>query len=111
MTFVIHDDRVPLRVTDNDVVRIGKTRVLLELVIHSFSQGATPEEIVFQYSSLDLADVYYVLGYYLRHREEVDAYVHQQAEQVDEIIQQMKAQSDRPNLREELLARRTKRAS
>jgi uncharacterized protein (DUF433 family) len=31
---------------------------LLEVVIHEFRNGATPEEIVASYDDLDLADVY-----------------------------------------------------
>ena len=34
----------------------------------------TAEEIVQQYPTLDLADIYTVIAYYLRNREDVDAY-------------------------------------
>ncbi|MEO0869309.1 MAG: DUF433 domain-containing protein, partial [Cyanobacteria bacterium J06642_11] len=38
-------------------------------------EGATAEEIVEQYPSLQLADVYSVISYYLRRKTEVDAYL------------------------------------
>src|SRR5262245_30126898 len=78
VSLIIHDDPVPLRVLENGQVRVGKTRVMLELVILAYREGCTPERIVEDYSSLDLADVHAVIAYYLRHRAEVDAYVEQE---------------------------------
>ena len=37
---------VPLREDPPGVLRVGKSRVLLELVIHAFQRGETPEGIV-----------------------------------------------------------------
>ena len=36
------------------VLRVGKSRVLLELVIHAFQRGETPEGIVQSYDALNL---------------------------------------------------------
>lgn len=44
------------------VILIGDTRVTLDTVVDAFVSGATPEEIVHQDPSLDLADVYAVVG-------------------------------------------------
>ena len=66
---------VPLRTDESGAVRIGKTRVLLELVIHAYLMGETPEGIADMYTSLSAGDVYAVLGYYLANTAEVDAYV------------------------------------
>ncbi|MCQ3932333.1 MAG: hypothetical protein DPW16_17930 [Chloroflexi bacterium] len=78
---------VPLRQDPSGKIRVGGTRVLLELVIHAFQSGETAEGIVDSYPTLSLADVYAVLAYYLTHRAEVDAYV-QQADATAERIQQ-----------------------
>jgi uncharacterized protein (DUF433 family) len=59
------------------VARVGGTRVTLDTVIAAFSDGATAEEIAQQYPSLNLADVYYVIGYYLRRPSEVEAHLRQ----------------------------------
>lgn len=48
---------VPLREDPPGVFRVGKCRVLLELVIHAFQRGATPEGIVQSCSTLSLPDV------------------------------------------------------
>lgn len=72
---------MPIRRDEHGVLRIGNTRVMIDGIIYSFLQGATPETIVSQYPSVSLADVYLVLGYYLNHRDEIDAYLrHQEAE-------------------------------
>src|SRR6267143_7114519 len=56
---------VPLREEPSGVLRVGKRRVLLELVIYAFKAGATPEAIVQSYDTLNLADVYVVVSRYL----------------------------------------------
>jgi uncharacterized protein (DUF433 family) len=68
---------VPLRTDNQGKIRVGGTRVLLELVIHAFQQGESAEGIIDSYSTLKLADVYAVIAYYLTHRAEVDAYMAQ----------------------------------
>lgn len=82
---------IPLRTDQHGAIRIGKTRVLLELVIHAYYLGETPEGIVESYPSLTTADVYAVIGYYLINREEIDAYVRQRDQQAEQIIHDMKA--------------------
>jgi uncharacterized protein (DUF433 family) len=56
---------IPLRTDEHGAIRIGKTRVLLELVIHAYYMGETPEGIVDSYPTLTTADVYAVNAYYL----------------------------------------------
>ncbi len=45
--------------------RVGKSRVLLELVIRKFKAGATPEAIVQSFDTLNLSDVYAFVSRYL----------------------------------------------
>jgi uncharacterized protein (DUF433 family) len=82
---------VPLRTDEHGAIRIGGTRVLLELVIHAYYMGETPEGIVDSYPSLTTSDVYAVIGYYLANRDEIDAYVRQRDEQADLILRDMEA--------------------
>lgn len=110
MPLTIHDDAVPLRVDDTGTVRIAKTRVILELVVHAFRDGATPEQIVQDYDTLDLADVYCVIGYYLRHRAEVDAYLSERAREGEELRKKIEeSQRHLPDIRARLLAARAKK--
>lgn len=75
MSFTVQTEAPPLREDAAGALRIGDSRVLLELVIRAFQDGATPETIVQRYSALTLADVYAVIAYYLRHRSEVEGYL------------------------------------
>jgi uncharacterized protein (DUF433 family) len=53
----------------------SKTRITLDTVVTAFLEGCTAEEITQQYPSLQLSDIYLVIGYYLRHIEEVNTYL------------------------------------
>jgi uncharacterized protein (DUF433 family) len=96
---------IPLRVRDHTIYVAG-TRVPLETVIGAFLDGATPEEIVYQYPSLQLADAYAVIGYYLHHREEIDAYRAERAEAAVEIRRANESRFPPEGVRARLLARR-----
>lgn len=60
---------IPIYKDEHGRLRITNTRVLLDLVIHAFHLGHTPETITEQYPSLSLDDVYLAIGYYLREQE------------------------------------------
>jgi len=100
---------IPLETDANGVVRVGQTRVTLDTVIAAFSEGATAEEIVQQYPSLNLADVYHVIGYYLRRPAEVQAYLQQRQAQAESVRQQNESRFDPQGVRDRLLARRSRR--
>ena len=97
---------VPLSTDEAGVMRVGDTRVSFDSVIFAFDNGATPEEIVQQYSSLHLADVYAVVSYYLQHCAEVSDYLEQRQAQRLELRRELEARSDPRGIRERLLARR-----
>lgn len=85
MTLSIHTDPVPLRVEETGAIRVGNTRVLLDIVIECFKQGDAAEVIAHKFTTLQLADVYAVIAYYLRHKEEVDAYLDGREKEADEL--------------------------
>jgi len=91
---------------DGETVRVGRSRVTLDVLLEAFALDDSPETIVSEFDTLDLADVYTVIGYYLRHRAEVDAYLEQRQQKADELRRQMEAKFPREGLRERLLARR-----
>jgi len=97
---------VPLVSTSDGVIRIAGTRVTLDTVAHAFNAGATAEEIVQQYPSLSLADVYSVLGYILRHRSEVEEYLNTRDEKRAAVRAENERRFDPAGIRKRLLARR-----
>ena len=100
-------DPPPLRVDeDGETIRVGRSRVTLDILICAFNQGKSPEEIVRSFDTLDLAEVYAVIGYYLRRRADVDAYLEQRQREADAFWRQMEALFPPEGVRERLLARR-----
>lgn len=74
---------VPLRTDQDGVIRIGSTRITLPVLIGTYNQGATAEQIVEDFDTLKLEDVHAVISYYLSHRAEVDSYIHQVHEKAE----------------------------
>lgn len=94
----------PIREEDG-ALRVGRTRVTLETVLWAHTQGATPEDIKRQFPSLELADIYEVIAYYLRHRESVEEYLQEQERTYRETTEQIKKEFPQADLRARLLAR------
>ena len=65
MTFKFQTEAPPLSEDATGALRVGNSRVLLEIVVRAFQDRATPETIVQRYSTLALPDVYAVLANYL----------------------------------------------
>ena len=107
MSVLIHTDAPPIRADSSGALRVGASRVLLELVIRAFQDGAMPEAIVQQYPTTTLADIYAVVAYYLRHPAEIDAYLAAREAQATAVRQRIEArQADLSDIRRRLLARR-----
>ena len=107
MAFTAQAEAPPLREDAAGALRVGDSRVLLEIVIRAFQDGATPETIVQRYSTLRLPDVYAVIAYYLRHRSEVEGYLTRREQMADEARQRIESQQgDLSDIRARLLARR-----
>jgi uncharacterized protein (DUF433 family) len=98
----------PLRVDEGGAVRVGKSRISLDLIVRQYENGMTPEDMVRAYDTLVLADVYAAIAYYLRHRTEVQAYLKRRTEEAESLRAKIEAMSPRIS-REELLARRSAR--
>lgn len=106
MSLTLSSQPVPLALDGDGVIRVDKTRVALDRVVFSFLSGATPEQIVQQYDTLELADVYAVIAYYLRNQTEVDAYLQEQKAEADKLRTEIEAKFNPAGMRERLLARK-----
>ncbi len=106
MDIILQTEAPPLRLDASGALRVDRSRVLLELVIHAFQDGSTPEVIAQRYPSATLAYIYAVIAYYLRHREDVEAYLTAREQQAREVRQRIESrQGDLADFRARLLAR------
>jgi uncharacterized protein (DUF433 family) len=101
----LHPEPPPLRVDEGGVVRVGKSRISLDLIVEQYENGMTPEDMVRAYDTLDLADVYAVIAYYLRHKDEVQSYLKRREEDAGALRAKIEAEHPRVT-RQELIARR-----
>ena len=103
---ILHSDPLPLRVDESGTIRVGASRITLDVVIADYQKGMSAEEIVRELDSLTPADVHGAIAYYLRHREEVDAYLQARRCEADELRKKIEANTpDREQLRAKLESR------
>lgn len=102
-------DAIPLAKDACGVYRIAGSRVTLDLIVRAFNRGATAEEIVQDYPSLHLSDIYQVLGYYLKHGAELTEYLDRRASEEQGLLKEHEEQWSPRGFRERLLARRPSR--
>lgn len=98
-------DEIALNLDEHGVYRVGGTRVTLDSIVKAFQRGATPEEIVQDYSSLSLQDVYQAIGYYLKHSAELADYFDTRKRQEAEMLTSNAEQWSPKGLRDRLVAR------
>ena len=103
MTIILVAEPVPLFQDEHGTFRVKGSRVTLENVIATYQQGLSAEEIVQEFTTLEVANVHLVLGYYLHHQAEVEAYLAQQEVKSAEI--RRKIEADYTPKQRELIAR------
>lgn len=97
----------PIRYDASGAYRVGNSRVLLELVIRAFQDGATPEAIVQRYPTLSLADVYSVVACYLREPQPIDEYLAERERLANTVrLRVQPADADLAGIRERMQAAR-----
>ncbi len=96
---------IPIYTDSDGRMRVSGTRVLLDLVVHAYHRGETPEHIVQMYPTLMLDNVYLAIGYYLRHRDTVDAYIRRMDEEAERLRREWEAASPPTLTKADLLAR------
>jgi uncharacterized protein (DUF433 family) len=107
---ILHNDPTPLHVDGSGTIRVGASRVTLDVLIADYRSGLSPEEIARQLDTVTLADVYGAISYYHRYRDEVEEYLRRRNEEADELRRKIEAaQPERGNLKAELTARLAQR--
>ena len=111
MMLQLNSEKVPLSADGQGILRISGTRVPLDAVVDMFDEGATPEEIVEQFDTLKLDDVYAVITYYLRHRDEVEAHLTEEERRAGEVRERIEKECPSNPLRQRLLKAKRERGS
>lgn len=107
MNLVLERVAPPLHEDESGAVRVGNSRVLLETVVRAFQDGASPESIVNRYSTLSLSDTYTTIGYYLQHKNTVEAYLSQREKLAESVQQRLSSiQPDLSTIRDRLTSQR-----
>ncbi len=112
MTMTLAPTSHPLRVDEDGAVRVGRSRVPLEVIVACYRDGDSPDQIHEAYPTVSLAEVHATIAYYLDHRDEVDAYVREGQREAELARREIEASTDSAAFRERVLerARRSGRA-
>jgi uncharacterized protein (DUF433 family) len=76
----VFTERIPLVENEAGDILLEGSRVFLEHIVEAFQHGKHPEDIQQSFPGISLADIYAVIAYYLRHRDEVERYMARQNE-------------------------------
>ena len=95
-----------VRQDEHGALRVGETEVLLDSVLGSWEQGASPETIRRQFPSLLLEEVYGAIAWSLGHPEQVAAYLKRQ----DAMWQHLRKNNDASPLIDRLRATQAREA-
>ena len=87
---------VPIRTDEQGAIRVGGTRVLLDLIIARHLHGDSPEQIHESFPTVSLLDIYAVITYYLGNTDEVNAYLRRRDDEAKEI--RRKIEAERPDV-------------
>lgn len=82
---------IPLVTDENGAIRVGNTRVTLDVIVARYHQRDTPEAIHEGFPTVSLTDIYAVIAYYLAHRDEIDAYLQRRDAEAEQIRQEVEA--------------------
>lgn len=102
----VEPEPVPLTRDASGRLMVMGTRVPLDTLVSAFERGDSPEAIHESYPTVPLGDIYAIFTYCVRHRDEVNLYLSERAEQRAEIRSEVETRFPPEGLRAKLLARR-----
>ncbi|CAN5180938.1 hypothetical protein BH20ACI1_BH20ACI1_03940 [soil metagenome] len=101
--------KVPLTVWKDGTIRVGETRLPIDRIIYAHKNGECPEEIFDSFPSTQytIADIYSIIAYYLKNKEEIEIYLEKrerEAKKIKEEIESMPGYRDkRDKLKQKVL--------
>ncbi len=85
----------PLMLWEDGSICIGSSRVTLDSVVHEFMQGSTTEQILHDFPSLSLREIYGAISYFLEHEDPVSQYLRWREEEAQKVWAEIE---DRPRV-------------
>ena len=85
----------PLTLWEDGSIRIGRSRVTLDCVVHEFASGTTAEQIQDDFPTLSLREIYGAISYYLEHEDQVEEYLQRREQEATQIRAEIE---DRPRI-------------
>ena len=80
MSTILNTHEKTVRKDKAGIRRVGDSRVSLDSVIFAFNEGATAEEIVLRFPTINLKQAYSAISFYLQNTAKVEAYLAGRAE-------------------------------
>lgn len=111
MEKLARDQAIPLTTLEDGSIRVIGSRVPLDTIVHEFKLGATAEQILHSFPSLNLREIYGAIYYYLNNTGFVEDYLRGREERAREVRETIESQLDTKSLRERILARRDQLAA
>ena len=87
----------PLQPGPDGAIRVGSSRITLDVIVEAFEAGLSPEEITEEFDSLQRSDVYSTIAYYIRHKAEVQGYLDIRQRQAEELQKVLEAKGRTPS--------------
>jgi uncharacterized protein (DUF433 family) len=104
IAMTIEADPVPMMADERGMIRVSGTRVTLDTLLDHYNQGYSAEHLHTAFPTVPLADIHTVIGYYLRRKGEVDAYLNANRREADEFRRRVEAIPANAVLRQRLHA-------
>lgn len=105
MTAAVKPEPVPLTRDAAGRLMVMGTRVPLDTLVSAFERGDSPEAIHESFPTVALGDIYAIFTYCIRHRDEVNRYLTERAEQRSATQTDVEVRFPPEGLRARLLAR------
>ncbi|HKU75363.1 MAG TPA: DUF433 domain-containing protein [Pyrinomonadaceae bacterium] len=99
-------DTVPLVQWEDGSIRVQGTRLLLAMILTSFQQGNTPDEINDSFPSASVTQIQAVIGWYLDNKSEGDTYLEEYHAEGERLRVQIESRPEYKAFRKELERRR-----
>jgi uncharacterized protein (DUF433 family) len=79
--------------TEHGGWRVAGSRVSLDSVVYAHRAGKSPEAIVEEFPALSAEQVYGAIAFYLRNKQEIDAYLAQQETEWHQLAEESELQN------------------